>query len=64
MGLTPQKQHLIDIYCQMLELDRKATRLIAEQKPIQDRRTLGALRDDSLQRQRHLKRCIGWIEQD
>lgn len=62
--LTPQKQHLIDLYHRELDLEREVQRLIKEQKPIRDRRTLGAIRDDSRNRIQHIKRCIDWLRED
>ena len=64
MGLTPQKSHIIDLYRKEIDTEREIQRLIAEQKPIHDRRTLGAIRDDSRSRIQHLKRCIEWLQED
>lgn len=62
--MTPQKQHLIDMYRREIDLEREILRLIQEQKPIRDRRTLGAIRDDSRVRIQHIKRCIDWLQED
>ena len=64
MAMTPQKQHLIDLYQKEIDTEREIQRLIQEQKPIRDRRTLGAIRDDSRNRVQHIKRCIEWLQED
>lgn len=58
------KAAIIRIYERIIELDQQAQEIIKKEKPIADRRTLGAIRDDSRQRRAHLERSITWLKED
>lgn len=63
-GRQEAMDQIIHIYEKIIELDQQAQEIIKREKPIADRRTLGAIRDDSRQRRNHLERSISWLKED